>query len=126
MPHRSTLRGRVWKLTDLWTQRTRPQILAKPQNGFAQAPTRLIAILFHKNPKTRTPLGFSGQLPTDSAEEAKILERHTDRGHITSSSLRTTILTRRRREEVSDVGALLCSFGNPELHPFVLDRLSHR
>ena len=72
MPHRSTLRGRVWKLTDLWTQRTRPQILAKPQNGFAQAPTRLIAILFHKNPKTRTPLGFSGQLPTDSAEEALI------------------------------------------------------
>src|SRR5436309_1016598 len=73
MPHRSTLRGRVWKLTDLWTQRTRPQILAKPQNGFAQAPTRLIAILFHKNPKTRTPLGFSGQLPTDSAEEALVL-----------------------------------------------------
>src|SRR5439155_20095493 len=71
MPHRSTPRGRVWKLTDLWTQRTRPQILAKPQNGFAQAPTRLIAILFHKNPKTRTPLGFSGQLPTDSAEEAE-------------------------------------------------------
>src|SRR5437016_10197876 len=73
MPHRSTPRGRVWKLTDLWTQRTRPQILAKPQNGFAQAPTRLIAILFHKNPKTRTPLGFSGQLPTDSAEEANFL-----------------------------------------------------
>src|SRR5437016_13629844 len=73
MPHQSTPRGRVWKLTDLWTQRTRPQILAKPQNGFAQAPTRLIAILFHKNPKTRTPLGFSGQLPTDSAEEANFL-----------------------------------------------------
>src|SRR5436309_11494106 len=73
MPHQSTPRGRVWKLTDLWTQRTRPQILAKPQNGFAQAPTRLIAILFHKNPKTRTPLGFSGQLPTDSAEEAEIV-----------------------------------------------------
>src|SRR5207244_1470088 len=51
MPHRSTLRGRVWKLPDLWTQRTRPQILAKPQNGFAQASTRLIAVPFQKNPK---------------------------------------------------------------------------
>jgi hypothetical protein len=30
--------------TDLWTQRTRPQVLAKPQNGFAQASTRLILV----------------------------------------------------------------------------------
>ena len=44
MRHRSRRRGRVWKLTDLWTQRTRPQILAKPQNGFAQAPTRFIVV----------------------------------------------------------------------------------
>src|SRR5436309_11496626 len=87
MPHRSTLRGRVWKLTDLWTQRTRPQILAKPQNGFAQAPTRLIAILFHKNPKTRTPLGFSGQLPTDSAEEADI---HSWVARSNAATLRST------------------------------------
>src|SRR5437867_3253750 len=64
--------------------------------------------------------GWSGPFPR------KTLERHTDRGHITSRSLRTTILPRRRREEVFDVGALLCSFGNPELHPYVLDRLSHR
>lgn len=32
----------VRKLPDPWTHRTRPQILAKPQNGFAQASTRLI------------------------------------------------------------------------------------
>ncbi len=44
MRHRSRRRGRAWKLTDPWTQRTRPPILAKPQNGFAQAPTRLINI----------------------------------------------------------------------------------
>jgi hypothetical protein len=44
MRHRSRRRGRVWKLPDPWTQRTRPPILAKPQNGFAQAPTRLINI----------------------------------------------------------------------------------
>jgi hypothetical protein len=40
---------RVWKLPDLWTHRTRPQILAKPQNGFAQASTRLIVSPFQKN-----------------------------------------------------------------------------
>src|SRR5437667_8842582 len=56
MPHRSTLRGRVWKLTDLWTQRTRPQILAKPQNGFAQAPTRLIAFPFFRRPKDQNTI----------------------------------------------------------------------
>src|SRR2546425_2643114 len=44
MRHRSRRRGRVWTLTDLWTQRTRPPILAKPQNGFAEAPTRLIFV----------------------------------------------------------------------------------
>src|SRR5947208_5871788 len=70
MPHRSTLRGRVWKLTDLWTQRTRPQILAKPQNGFAQAPTRLIAFPFFRRPKDQNTIRALRQLPTDSAEEA--------------------------------------------------------
>jgi hypothetical protein len=68
MHHRSRRRGRVWKLPDPWTQRTRPPILAKPQNGFAQAPTRLINIS-QKNPRPE-PLRISGQLPTDSAEEA--------------------------------------------------------
>ena len=42
MHHRTWRRGRVWKLTDPWTPRTRPPILAKPQNGFAQAPTSII------------------------------------------------------------------------------------
>lgn len=51
MHHRSRRRGCVWKLTHLWTQRTRPQMLAKPQNGFAQAPTRLIVVRFRRNPK---------------------------------------------------------------------------
>src|SRR5712691_7140413 len=44
MRHRSRRRGCVWKLPDPWTHRTRPPILAKPQNGFAQASTRLIVV----------------------------------------------------------------------------------
>ena len=48
MRHR-VQRRRVWKLTDLWTQRTRPQILAKPQNGFAQAHTPHRRFPFQKN-----------------------------------------------------------------------------
>src|SRR5713101_3249043 len=49
MRHRSRRRGGVWKLPDPWTHRTRPPILAKPQTGFAQAPTRLIVVsLFRK------------------------------------------------------------------------------
>jgi hypothetical protein len=54
MHHRSWRRGRVWKLTDPWTPRTRPPILAKPQNGFAQAPTRIINISLSEEPKTGT------------------------------------------------------------------------
>src|SRR5580700_8380650 len=69
MHHRSWCRGRAWKLTDPWTPRTRPPILAKPQNGFAQAPTRIINISLQKNRRPE-PSDSVGQLPTDSAEEA--------------------------------------------------------
>ena len=74
MRHR-VQRRRVWKLTDLWTQRTRPQILAKPQNGFAQAPTRLIVVSFFRRPKDQNTLRAMRQLPTDSAEEAFFWQR---------------------------------------------------
>ncbi len=53
MRHRSR-RRRVWKLPELWTHRTRPPLLAKPQNGFAQAPTRLIVVSLSEERKIRT------------------------------------------------------------------------
>ena len=47
---------RLWTLPLLWTQRTRPQELAKPRRrGFAQAPTASIVVvgtLNLKNPTT--------------------------------------------------------------------------
>src|SRR6266849_3278317 len=45
--------------------------LATPQSGFAQAPTRLIAVSFSEEPKAQNSSRFSGQLPTDSAEEGE-------------------------------------------------------
>jgi len=41
----------VWKLPELWTHSTRPQLLAKPQNGFARASTRLIILFLSEGTK---------------------------------------------------------------------------
>ena len=44
----------LWKLPDLWTQRTRPQVFAKPQTVSHSSHT-LILVLFHKNDDDRNP-----------------------------------------------------------------------
>jgi len=60
----------VWQLPDLWTQRTRPQVFAKPQtvSHSSHTPHRLVP--FRRTKKTGT-LRILGHRPTDSAEEAE-------------------------------------------------------
>jgi Rhodopirellula transposase DDE domain len=61
---------RVWKLPDLWTHRTRPQVFAKPQtvSHSSHTPHRPVP---SEEPRRPQPLRIIGHRPTDSAEEAK-------------------------------------------------------
>src|SRR5438093_9233740 len=60
---------RVWKLPDLWTHRTRPQVFAKPQTVSHSSHTPYRVSLSDKTQRPE-PLSFLIQRPTDSAEEA--------------------------------------------------------
>jgi hypothetical protein len=46
---------RVWKLPDLWTQRTRPQVFAKPQTVSHSSHTPYSPIRFSRTKNSRTP-----------------------------------------------------------------------
>jgi hypothetical protein len=61
----------VWKLPDLWTHRTRPQVFAKPQTVSHSSHTPS-PVPFSDKIKDQNFSRFSVQRPTDSAEEADI------------------------------------------------------
>jgi hypothetical protein len=65
-------RGRLWTLPELWTHRTRPQLLGKPaQNaGFPQASTATLFFVYKKtkNTKTRTATTTAVQIYAVSGE----------------------------------------------------------
>lgn len=63
-------RGRLWTLPELWTPRTRPQLLGKPtQNaGFPQASTAPLFFVYKKNRKTRTATTTAVQIYAVSGE----------------------------------------------------------
>ena len=64
-------RGGLWKLPDLWTHRTRPQVLAKPQNGFAQLPQALVSSRLEQR-RLESLFAYRLKSPTDYAEEANM------------------------------------------------------
>src|SRR5712691_11864224 len=87
----------VWKLTQPWTHRTRPPLLAKRADEFRTAPTtRHQVSLLRRRTKDKNSFRPQPQSPTDSAEEALPNLRRASmslclRGEsvfVTSSSLR--------------------------------------
>src|SRR5712691_2489254 len=65
----------VWKLTQPWTHRTRPPLLAKRADAFRTAPTTRHQVSLLRRTKDTNSFRPQAQSPTDSAEEAVFFEQ---------------------------------------------------
>src|SRR5712691_4809634 len=68
----------VWKLTQPWTHRTRPPLLAKRADAFRTAPTTRHLVSLLRKTKDKNSFRPQAQSPTDSAEEAYLNGRPLD------------------------------------------------
>src|SRR5712691_4639471 len=78
----------VWKLTQPWTHRTRPPLLAKRADAFRTAPTtRHQVSLLRRRTKDKNSFRPQPQSPTDSAEEAYYVKLTTPSGNLVGTSI---------------------------------------